>query len=304
MSSSSVMETLSSELASIAERTSGTVVGVHAGGRMPTSGIEWRKGIVVTADHAIRREAEIKVIGADGKTVSATLAGRDSSTDLAVLKIVESGNAVADLGESTGLKLGQMVLALGRSRRGNLVASAGIIGGLSGEWRTPRGGLLDQHIRLDLSLYPGLSGGPLVNGQGKIVGINTRGLAPGRALTIPVLTVNRVVDELLEKGHIARPYLGLAMQPVAIPETMRAKLKSTTNSGLLVVHVESEGPADKGSVLLGDVLTEIRGTALEDVGAVQDLLASAKVGDRVAIKAIRGGEPVQLSVNLGDRPGR
>ena len=304
MSSSSVMETLSSELASIAERTSGTVVGVHAGGRMPTSGIEWRKGIVVTADHAIRREAEIKVIGADGKTVSATLAGRDSSTDLAVLKIVESGNAVADLGESTGLKLGQMVLALGRSRRGNLVASAGIIGGLSGDWRSPRGGLLAQHIRLDLSLYPGFSGGPLVNGQGKIVGVNTRGLAPGRAVTIPILTANRVVDELLEKGHIARAYLGLAMQPVAIPKTMRAKLKLGTTSGLLVMHVESEGPADKGGVLLGDVLTEIRGTALEDWGAVQDLLASGKVGDSIAIRVIRGGETVQLSVILGDRPRR
>ena len=304
MSSSSVMETLSSELASIAEGAGGAVVGVHAGRRMPASGIEWRKGIVVTADHAIRREAEIQVIGAGGKTVPATLAGRDSSTDLAVLKIAEGGNAVADLGESTDLKLGQMVLALGRSWRGNLVASVGIIGGLSGEWRTPRGGLLDRHIRLDLSLYPGFSGGPLVNGQGRIIGVNTRGLAPGRAVTIPVLTVNRVVNELLEKGHIARPYLGLAMQPVAIPETTRAKLKSRANNGLLVMHVESEGPADKAGVLLGDVVTEIWGRALEDLGAVQELLASAKVGESIAIKVIRGGEMVQLSVNLGDLPRR
>lgn len=304
MSRSSVMETLSSELASIAEGAGRAVVGVHAGRRMPASGIEWRKGIVVTADHAIRREAEIKVIGAGGKTVPATLAGRDSSTDLAVLKIAEGGNAVADLDESTDLKLGQMVLALGRSWRGNLVASVGIIGGLSGEWRSPRGGLLDRHIRLDLSLYPGFSGGPLVNGQGRIIGVNTRGLAPGRAVTIPVLTVNRVVNELLEKGHIARPYFGLAMQPVAIPETMRAKLKSRVNNGLLVIHVEGGGPADKAGVLLGDVLTEIRGTALEDLGAVQELLASAKVGESIAIKVIRGGEMVQLSVNLGDLPRR
>ena len=304
MSTSSVMETLSNEIASIAERTSGTVVGVHAGRRMPTSGIEWRKGIVVTADHAIRREAEIKVIGGDGKALSATLAGRDSTTDLAVLKIAESGNAVADLGESMGLKLGQVVLALGRSWRGNLVASAGIIGGLSGEWRSPRGGLLDQHIRLDLSLYPGFSGGPLVNAQAKIVGVNTRGLAPGRAVTIPAATVNRVIDELLEKGHIARPYLGLAMQPVVIPETMRAKLKSRATGGLLVMHVESDGPAEKGGVLLGDVLIEIAGQALDDMRAVQDLLASAKVGDRMAVKVIRGGATVEVSINLGDRPKR
>src|SRR5438309_8469827 len=302
MSNSSVMETLSSELASIAEGTGGAVGGVHAGGRMPASGIEWREGIVVTADHAIRREAEIKVIGAEGKTVSAALSGRDSSTDLAVLKIGESGNAIADFAESTGLQLGQVVLALGRSWRGNLVASAGIIGGLSGEWRTPRGGLLDQHIRLDLSLYPGLSGGPLVNGQGKIVGINTRGLAPGRALTIPVLTVNRVVDELLEKGHIARPYLGLAMQPVAIPEALRSKLKSETTSGLLVIHVEPGGPADKAGVLLGDVLTALQGKPLGELDTIQDLLGSAKVGERIGATAIRGGAPIQLSLTLGERP--
>jgi S1-C subfamily serine protease len=301
---SSIMEALSNELASVAERTGAAVFGVHAGRRMPASGIEWRKGIVVTADHPIRRDADIKVVGVEGKTVSAILAGRDSSTDLAVLKIAESRSTVADLGDGSGLKLGQIVLALGRSWRGNLVASAGIIGGLSGDWRSPRGGLLDQHIRLDLSLYSGFSGGPLVNAQGRIVGVNTRGLAPGRVVTVPVVTVNRVVDELLEKGHIARPYLGLAMQSVAIPETMRAKLKSGANSGLLVMHVDSEGPADKGGVLLGDVLAEIQGTAIEDLASVQDLLASTKVGDSIAIRAIRGGETVQLSVKLGDRPGR
>jgi len=297
---SSMMETLSNEFAAAAEKHSPSVVAVHARRWMPSSGIEWKKGVVVTANHAIRRDEEIKVVRHDGKGVTATLAGRDPSTDLAVLKLSEAGVAAAEIGDSASLKLGNLVLALGRSRSGNLVASAGIVGGVSGEWRAWRGGKLDQHIRLDLELYAGFSGGPLIDARGKVVGINTGGLARGRAVTIPVATVNRVVDELLEKGHIARPYLGIAMQPVAIPEAMRAKVKG--GSGLLVVHVEQGGPAEKGGVLLGDVLTSIQGKALEEMDTLMDLLGSAKVGDTCSIEAIRGGEVAKVSIKLGDRP--
>ena len=300
MASVSVMETLSNEFAAAAEKHGRFVVAVHARRWMPSSGIEWKQGVVVTANHAIRRDEEIKVARHNGKTVTASLAGRDPSTDLAVLKLPEA-SGTAEIGDSSSLKLGNLVLALGRSRNGNLVASAGIIGGLSGEWRTWRGGKLDQHIRLDLELYPGFSGGPLVDASGKVVGINSGGLARGRAVTIPVSTVKRVVDELLEKGHIARPYLGIAMQPVAIPEAMRSSVKGTSG-GLLVVHVEQGGPAEKGGVLLGDVLLSIQGNALEEMDSLMNLLTSAKVGDMCSIEAIRGGQVVQVSVKLGDRP--
>ena len=166
------------------------------------------------------------------------------------------------------------------------------------------GGRLDPHLRLDLNLYPGFSGGPLVTGQGKIVGVNTSGLSRGRAVTIPVSTVNLVVDELLEKGHIARPYLGLAMQPVAIPDALRGNLKSGTATGLLVVHVEPGSPADKAGVLLGDVLTELHGKTLEEMENVQELLGSARIGESLATKLIRGGSLVQLSITLSERPAR
>jgi S1-C subfamily serine protease len=201
------------------------------------------------------------------------------------------------------IKLGHFVLALGRSRSATLVASAGIVGGLSGEWQPRRGGRVDQHIRLDLELYPGFSGGPLVNAQGKVVGINTRGLARGRGVTIPNATVNRVVDELLEKGHIARPYLGLAMQPVAIPESLRGKVKDGS-SALLVVHVEKAGPGEKAGIQLGDVLTELHGQAAQDTGDVLDLLGLAKVGETLSATVLRGGSPVTVSIKLEDRPSR
>ena len=177
------------------------------------------------------------------------------------------------------------------------MASSGIIGGISGEWRNRRGGQLDQHIRLDLALYPGFSGGPLLNARGEVVGINTRGLAHGRAVTVPAATVNRVVEELLEKGHIARPYLGIAMQPVEVPENMRSKLPAQTRVGLLVMHVENGGPAEKAGVLLGDVLFEVGGETVEHVDAIQDSLATAKIGDVLQIRVIRAGEikPVSIS---------
>jgi serine protease DegQ len=305
MASSSLMENLSHEFATAAEQAGRSVVAVQARHRMTSSGIQWREGVVVTADHGVRREDDVQVILGPGKSVSATVSGHDPSTDLAVLKLQDqAGLALPEVADTAALKLGHLVLALGRSWRGHLVASAGMVGGLSGEWRAWRGGKLDQHVRLDLTLYPGFSGGPLVTALGKVAGINTSGLSRGRAVTIPISTVNRVVDELLEKGHIARPYLGLAMQPVAIPEALREKLKLQPGTGLLVIHVEPGSPADQGGVLLGDVLTEIQGKPLEDMDNIQELLASARIGETLAVSAIRGGAVVGISIKLGERPRR
>jgi S1-C subfamily serine protease len=297
----SILEIISNEFAAAAEKVGGSVVAVHARRWMPTSGIEWKKGVVVTVHHGVQRDEDIKVLVPGGHAVSAKLAGRDPSTDIAVLRIEDRFSGAPQLGDSTSLRLGHLVLALGRTRRGDLVASSGIIGGISGEWRSRRGGQIDQHIRLDLALYPGFSGGPLLNARGEVVGVNTRGFGHGRAVTVPVATVNRVVKELLEKGHIARPYLGVAMQPVEVPENMRSKLPAETRAGLLIMHVENGGPGERAGVLLGDVLFELGGKTVEHVDAIQDSLATAKVGDVLQIRVIRGGEIKPVSVTLGER---
>jgi S1-C subfamily serine protease len=297
----SILETISNEFATAAEKVAGSVVAVYARRWMPTSGIEWKKGVIVTAHHGVQRDEDIKVLLPGSRAVSAKLAGRDPSTDIAVLRIEGGSSGAPQLGDSTSLRLGHLVLALGRTRRGDLVASSGIIGGISGEWRSRRGGKLDQHIRLDLALYPGFSGGPLLNAKGEVVGINTRGFGHGRAVTVPVATVNRVVEELLEKGHIARPYLGIAMLPVEVPENRRSKLPAETRAGLLVMHVENGGPAEKAGVLLGDVLFELGGKAVEHVDAIQDSLATAQVGDVLQIRMIRAGEIKSVSITLGER---
>lgn len=300
----SVLESLSNDLAAAAEAVGGSVVAIYGRRWIPSSGIQWRKGVVVTANHTIRREEDITVVGEGGRPVKANLVGRDPSTDLAILTLPEEpALRLAEFAENTAVKLGHIVLALGRSRSSNLVASAGIVGGRSGEWQPRRGGRVDQHIRLDLELYPGFSGGPLVNAAGKVVGINTRGLARGRGVTIPNSTVNRVIDELLEKGHIARPYLGLAMQTVAVPETLRKVVPGATGA-LLVVHAETSGPAEKAGVLLGDLLTELQGKKVEDTDDVQDLLASLKVGETVNATLLRGGTPIKVAIEVEDRPAR
>jgi len=297
----SILETISSEFASAAEKVGSSVVAVHARRWMPTSGIEWKKGVVVTVHHGVQRDEEINVLLGSGRAVSAKLAGRDPSTDIAVLRIEEGSSSAPQLGDSTSLRLGHLVLALGRTRRGDLVASSGIIGGISGGWRNRRGGHLDQHIRLDLALYPGFSGGPLLNARGEVVGINTQGLAHGRAVTVPVATVNRVVEELLEKGRIARPYLGIAMQPVELPENMRSKLPTKTRAGLLVVYVENDGPAEQAGVSLGDVVFEVSGKTVEHMDAIQDSLATARVGDVLEVRIIRAAEIKPVSITLGER---
>jgi S1-C subfamily serine protease len=123
-------------------------------------------------------------------------------------------------------------------------------------------------------------------------------------VTIPASTVNRTVDELLEKGHIARPYLGLAMQPVAIPENLRGKLKSSPAGGLMVMHVEPGGPADKAGIVMGDVIVELQGKPALDTDNIQELLVSAKVGDSASATVIRGGAALQMSIITGERPAR
>jgi S1-C subfamily serine protease len=296
-----IWATLSQQFSDAAATAGASVVAVH-GRRHPSSGILWSSDYVVTAHHALRRDDEISVMATSGKKTSGRVIGRDPSTDLAVLRLQQPvEDSPARWGDSSTLRIAELVLALARTWRGNIVASSGIISGLMGRWRTWRGGELDQFIRPDLAMYSGFSGGPLVSARGEILGLNTAGLHRS-AITVPAATVARVVTELLEKGRIERPYLGLAMQAVSIPESLQTKLNLKTSDGLLVAHVESGSPADKAGVLLGDVLIEIAASTVEDTDAVQDVLRTRKPGDSIAIHLVRGGALVTASLTLAARP--
>lgn len=298
----STLLALSNNLADAVEQAGHCVVGVNARARMSASGVYWRKGIVVTADDAIKREEDITVTLPDNRTVSATLVGRDASTDVAVLKIEDVDLPVAELAEVSSLKVGHLVLAVGRGENG-LSASMGAISALGGAWHSWIGGLIDQYVRPDVTLYSGFVGGPLVEATGRVIGINVSG--PRRTvLTIPVSTINRVVNQLLSKGRIARGYLGVGMQPVRLPDTLKTTLNLSQVSGVIIVNVEANGPADQAGVLIGDVLIELAGTSVSDVGDVQATLGMQSAGQTLNTKIIRGGALIEVAIAVGERPGR
>ena len=296
-----MLNALSHDLAHVVEQVSPSVVAVNARRHLSSSGVYWRDGIIVTAAHTIRRTDEISVIVASGQSVVATLAGVDPSTDLAVLKIDNPELSPPLFGDSSQLKVGHVVLAVGRGVQRGLNATLGIMGVLSGSWRTWRGGLIDQFIGLDLVLHPGAAGGPLTDSHGRVLGINTLGLSRSMALTIPVSTVNRVVTHLLEKGHMGLGYLGLGMRPIPLPENLKSTLNLSADSGLIVVTVEPDGPGSKAGVLFGDVIVALEGTAVSNIRDLQAFLEPESVGKTIPVSIIRGGKPIEINVTIGER---
>src|SRR5882724_833755 len=258
---------LSQELAGAVAQAGRNVVAVHARPRFSSSGVFWRSGVIVTAEHTIRREDEIAVTLPDGTNTKASLAGSDAGTDIAVLRVDAAGEPVGP--PAASIAPGHLALAIGRSQDSGVNATMGIISAVSGEWRTWRGGRLDQYIRLDLTLYPGSSGGLVINTAGETIGIATSALSRIAGLAIPAATVNRVVDEILSRGHVTRGYLGVGLQPVELPDHQK---------GLIVLSLESDGPAAKAGVLIGDILTGLGGTPIGDTDDVQLALERHPIG--------------------------
>lgn len=300
---SEIWSAISEHASALAEKAGSAVVAVDAGQRVAASGIHWRAGVIVTASHLVRRADEVSVIAGNGEAVKGTVAGRDGQTDLAVVRIDEK-TSLETLTTTSQAKVGELVLAVARSRRGELAASAGIMARIGRAWRSWRGGQIERLLRPDVRLYPGQSGSALINGRGELIGINSAVLARESVITLPVETVERVVNELLERGHIAQPYLGIAMQEVPLPQEWRAGAGSGQEHGLLVMHVAPEGPAKQSGLSLGDVILAIDGEAVHGFRHLHRLLAQKRPGDTVKLKLLRAANAVEASVVLGDRPRR
>jgi S1-C subfamily serine protease len=296
--SSSALVALSNDLAAAVERAGASVVAVNGRPRTPSTGVIWRDDVVVTTDHTLRQDEDVTITTADDKTLPATIAGRDPATDLALLRVPGLGASSTQFADGKSVRLGHIVLALGRG----VTASLGVISSMDGPWRTWRGGAVDQYIRPDVAIYTGFSGGPLVDSQGRIIGINTSGLSRGGAMTVPVATVNRVIDELLSRGRVARGYLGIGMQPVRLPDQVRSALKTENATALIVLSVEAAGPADKAGVLIGDVMVAIDGHHLGDTDDLQAALSGDRIGKPAVLKVLRAGALQDLTVTIGERP--
>jgi len=296
---------LSQSLAKAVERVSPAVVAIDARRRVATSGIVWRDGVIVSTNHTVRRNEEITVSLGDGRRLPASLVGRDASTDLAVLRIeADEALGIDPIATTEELSVGNLTLAVGRvHRERGVTASFGIVSALGDKWRTWRGGEIDRLIKPDVSIFIGFSGGALIDVEGRLIGVNTTGLARGAGLTIPASTVNHVVDTLLEYGRIARPYLGVSLQPVALPAELRSNLNLSNESALLVLSVEAEAPAGRGGMTLGDVLVTIDGASIADTDDVQTVLSRSKIGQTVSATILRGGQKHEITLTLTERPG-
>jgi S1-C subfamily serine protease len=289
----------SNSLSSAVEKGGASTILVDARKRYPASGIAYSEDLILTADHVVTREENIKVLLPDGRTLSAAIAGRDPGSDLALLRISE--RALTPAKTSENIKVGQLVLALGRPNSKGMQASWGIVTSINGPTRTFRGGLLDEYVRTETTPYPGFSGGPLVNTDGEVLGLNTSGLTHGSSLTIPVKVAWRVAEALAKHGTVRRGYLGVRTQPVEIPETARKSLGREQNHGLLVMWLEESGPAEKGGLLVGDILVAVSGQPVDDPDDLFSVLSSDVVGKSIPVEILRGGHPETLQVMIGER---
>jgi S1-C subfamily serine protease len=300
----SALVTVSNELAAIVEAAAPHVVSISARRHHPASGVLWKPDVVLTAEHAIRRDEDISVSLAGGSTVSARLAGRDPGSDLAVLRLQAAVASKGEFAAATAVTPGELALVLGRSPNSGINASLGIISAVSGEWRTWRGGRLDSYIRVDAKMFPNSAGGAVVNSRGQLVGIATPALSRVAGLAIPMATAARTAESLLERGWVPRGYLGIGIQVVALPDPLREKLSLAGASGLMVLSVEANGPADKAGVLIGDILTSIADNSIERPEDLQQFSDSGVIGQSATAKFVRGGKIQELSLVVAERPRR
>ncbi|NUQ86772.1 MAG: trypsin-like peptidase domain-containing protein [Anaerolineales bacterium] len=296
---SNLLSDFSNALTAAVEKGGAYTVLVDARKRFPASGVAYAEDLVLTADHAVTREDDIRVGLADGKTLEATLAGRDPGSDLALIRLDQKALTPAQTSDS--VKVGQLVMALGRPSGAGVQASWGIVTAIGGPARTHQGGLLDEYIQTETTNYPGFSGGALINAEGETLGINTSGLTHGSLLTIPVKVAWRIADSLAKHGSVKRGYLGIRTQPVEIPEVARQSLRREQISGLLVVWLEENGPAQKGGLFIGDTIVAVGGQSVSDADDLFAALHDETIGKPVAVEVLRGGKPETVNVIAGER---
>jgi S1-C subfamily serine protease len=290
----------SNSFADAVERAGDCIVTVNEGGRAGVSGTIWRDSLVVTAEHTIRGQQEVTIESPNGGSSSAAVVGRDPTTDVALLRLKDPLPAKAEFADPARLRVGNFVLAVGRRGKQGLAASLGIISAISGAWHSWRGGRIDHWFRLDLLPFTGFSGGPLVDVQGKVIGINTSG--PRRSvLTVPTPTVNRVVDQLLAKGHIPRGFLGVGLQPVRIPSLPSTSAAGTTR-GLVVIMLEPGGPAEKGGLMVGDIVLGLGDKPLTETTDLRETLDPEQVGKTIRLRILRGGQTQDVSLIVAESP--
>jgi S1-C subfamily serine protease len=290
---------LSDQIVGLVENSATSIVAVHSGGRWPSSGIHWRSGVIVTAEETLERDENIDLVLPGGRQVEASLAGRDPTTDVAVLRFQPDGLPSAPTADVPS-RAGQIILAVG-SQGGGPLAALGIVAFAGGAWRSIRGGTIDSLIRLDLALSPVGEGGAVIDLNGRVIGMTVLG-PRRRVLAIPTATIDRSVDQLLAKGHVFRGYLGARLQPLRRRGESGGSQSSVQPTGALVASIDAAGPGARAGLLIGDIITTWNGKPVGRVREIMDLLGPESVGSSVDLGLLRGGSSTALKVVIGERP--
>ncbi len=286
---------------SVNSATSG-VVAVRAAAYRVASGISIGQDLVALADHTLKRSDRVPVQAADGRTGIGTILGRDPTVDVAILKVQDLALNPIRATDFDALRPGMLATIVGLTVDAGPSVSLGILGAVSGPRRTWRSGLLDRFIRLDVNLYPSQSGAAVIDPDGRLIGLATPGLLRHSAVAVPLATIEKVAEELLKQGRIRQGYLGIGVQPVAIPESLRGKAGHEYSSGLIILSVELHSPAEQGGLQIGDILILLDGKPLADVDDLQHAMRGEVVGRRSEFVLLRGGEALRLEIDITERP--
>ncbi len=292
----------SDQLAALAEHTAASVVAVHVGRHESVSGTLWRPNVIVTAAHALRRSHDITLTLPDGSNVVASLAGADGSTDLAVLRIDGANVVPIEARDAAAVRTGHWVMAVARNAEGIVTVDQGLIGRTGDAWQTWRGGRIDRLLRLDGALGASFAGAPIIAADGAAIGVGTPALARGFGIVVPTSTVNRVADELLAKGRIARGYFGIGTQPVELPSALVKQLELNDGRGLLITSIAEDSPAAAAGLLIGDVLLEVDGHRVGDIDDLYAALGGDRIGRSIPATIVRAGARVEKRITVGERP--
>jgi S1-C subfamily serine protease len=290
-----MLTNFSNELADAAAKAAPSVIQVQ-GRRQPASGVIYAPGIVVTTTRALRREDRLHVRG-DGDAVDAELTGWDPATGLAVLKAPAlTGSPIAVSKQAP--RVGNLALALARSWSNGLTVSAGIVSIIGGPLHTGRRRAIDQIIRTTAPMHDGFAGGAFVDTSGALLGITTASTIRGLGVVIPAGIAWSTAQHLLEHGGLKRGYLGIAGQPVRLPESQHI---GEVEEALLVVAVSPDAPAARAGILVGDVILAADGHTIGSPEELLDWLTGDRVGKAATLRLLRGGKPTEVSVTIGER---
>jgi S1-C subfamily serine protease len=289
---------MSNALAERARLARPSVVKISAQGHRARSGTLWRKDVVIAAEQGFPDVGEATVTLADGSTLAARIAGRDAATNVIALRL-DGGPEMAPP-PAAEPQPGTLVLAFGAAEEGVSVR-LGVVHSVGSAWHSRAGGRIDRRIILDISLGHREEGGPVLDAGGGLLGMST--LGPRRSvLVIPSATVDGVIEPLLSTGRVERGWLGVALQPVLLPEALQTI--AGQSRGLIIMGVSKDGPAARAKVQVGDILLSVGGESVARPITVAQRLGPDSVGQQIELRLIRAGTPQTLQATVGVRPPR